>query len=80
MQTMTQNLNRWTTEELLDEVVRRTATDAPGLELLQTIVIRARLAESDRRLGGGRQSELGPVRQAVGVRGTLEMGLADSED
>ena len=42
MQTLTQNMTRLTTQELLDEVMRRTASDAPALHLLETIVIRAR--------------------------------------
>jgi len=49
MESLTYSMNRWSTEELLDEAVRRTATDGPGLQLLETVLIRARLAESDRR-------------------------------
>jgi hypothetical protein len=60
MQTLTYNLSRWTTEELVDEVVRRTATDGPGLETLEKVVLRARLAESDRRFGDATQPELEP--------------------
>jgi hypothetical protein len=82
MQTLTQNMTRWTTQELLDEVMRRTASDAPALHLLETIVIRARLAESDRRFADlGTQAELRPDPEQAGVRGTMEMGLAnDRED
>jgi len=78
MQSRTDNLTRWTTEELRDEVMRRTATDGPGLELLGTIVIRARLAERDQRLAEGTQSELAPSIVAR-VPGTLRMSLADVE-
>jgi len=82
MQTLTQNMTRLTTQELLDEVMRRTASDAPALHLLETIVIRARLAESDRRFADlGTQAEFGPDPEQAGVRGTMEMGLAnDKED
>jgi hypothetical protein len=64
MQTPTYSLSRWTTEELHDEVMRRTATDGPGLRLLETIVIRARLAEGDHRLAEGTQPELAPYMVA----------------
>lgn len=76
MQTLNYNLSRWTTEELLAEVVRRTAADAPGLQRLETIVLRARLAESDRRTGEGVQSEFVPTADRSAVGGTIEMGLA----
>lgn len=78
MQILTGNLNRWTTEDLLDEVVRRSAADGPALALLETTVIRARLAESDRRFAGAETPAAPkPVKEQAGVRGTLEMGLAD---
>lgn len=80
MQTLTYNMSRWTTAELLDEVVRRTATDGPGLELLETVLVRARLAESDRKFGDGTQADFAPALERAGVRGTMEMGLADRED
>lgn len=80
MQTLTYNLSRWTTEDLLDEVVRRTASDGPGLQILETVLIRARLAESDRRFGDGTQAQLGSPTKPVGVLGTMEMGFADGED
>ena len=77
MQTLTYNMSRWTTQDLLDEVMRRTATDAPALQLLETIVLRARLAESDRQFEDGGQPEFAPDRERVGVGGPMEMGLAD---
>jgi hypothetical protein len=80
METLTYGLSRWTTEELLDEVVKRTATDGPGLQLLETIVIRARLAESDHRLGRGKQQELTAAVGCWEVGGTTEMGLAGGQD
>jgi hypothetical protein len=81
MQTLTQNMTRWTTQELLDEVMRRTASDAPALHLLETIVIRARLAESDRRFTDlGTQAEFVPDPEQAGVRGTMEMGLANERE
>ena len=80
MQTFTENMSRWTTEELLDEVIRRSASDGPALQLLETVVIRARLAEGDRRLcGGTSQPEAIAGLEFAGVGGTTEMGLADGE-
>ena len=78
MESLPHNLSRWTTEELLDEAVRRTATDAPALKLLDTIIIRARLAEGDSRFAGvGTQAALRPVLEAAGVRvGTTGVRLA----
>lgn len=82
MAMFTSNLGRWTTAELVGEVMRRTASDAPGLHALQTVVIRARLAEGDRRADSGTQSELVPVRERAGVAGMRELGrssgLADA--
>jgi len=80
MEPFTQNLNRWSSSELLDEVIRRSASDGPALHLLQTTVIRARLAEGDRRFGGGTQPVLAAARELVGVGGTTEMSFADSAD
>ncbi len=75
MEMYTPNLSRWTTEVLLTEVMRRTASDAPALQALQTVVIRARLGEVDRRSDSGKQSELVAVRERDGVAGTMELGL-----
>ena len=72
------NLSRWTTAELVGEVMRRSASDAPGLHALQTVVIRARLAEGDRRADSGTQSELVPVREHPGVAGTRELGRSSA--
>jgi hypothetical protein len=69
------NLSRWTTEDILGEVMRRTAPDASALQALQTVVIRARLAEGDRRSDSGTRSEVVPVRERDGVAGTMELGL-----
>jgi hypothetical protein len=80
MQTLTYNMSRWTTEELVDEVVRRTATDRPALEILEKVVLRARLAESDRRFEDGTQPALTVSQERVGVGGTLEMELARGEE
>jgi len=75
MEMFTLNMSRWTTEELLGEVMRRTASDAPALYALQTVVLRARLAEGDRRSDFGTQSELVPAGERAGVAGTMELGL-----
>jgi hypothetical protein len=78
MQTLTPDMTRCTTQELLDEVLRRTASDGPALHILETLIIRARLAERDRRfMDFGTQPELAPANEQAGVRGTMEMGLAD---
>jgi hypothetical protein len=53
MEPLTQSLNRWSTKELVEEVIRRSASDGATLQLLETTVIRARLAEVDQRFGGG---------------------------
>ncbi len=75
MEPLTHSLSRWTTEDLLGEVMRRTALDGPALEALQAVVIRARLAEGDRRSQFGTQSELIPEQERAGVAGTMELGL-----
>jgi hypothetical protein len=49
METLTHNLSGWTSEDLLDEVVRRSAADGAALRLVEATVIRARLAEIDRK-------------------------------
>jgi hypothetical protein len=80
MDMLTHNFSRWTTQELLGEVMRRTAADGPALEALQTVVIRARLAEGDRRAQFGTQVELAPASERAEVAGTMELGLAQVED
>ncbi len=78
METLTYNLSRWSTNELVGEVVRRTAADGPALRLVEGVIIRARLAESDRRFAeSAMPAELVPAAEGAGVRGTIEMGLAD---
>ena len=77
MDLWTHNLSRCTTQELLGEVMRRTASDGPALEALQTVVIRARLAEGDSRSAFGTQSELVAELERAGVAGTMELGLED---
>ena len=79
MQSMTANMNGWTTEELLDEVIRRSASDGPALQRLETIVIRARLAEGNRRLVGVTEAEPIAVPVFAGITGTTEMGLANGQ-
>ena len=43
------DIGRWTTDELLAEVLKRSAGDRPALQLLQLTTIRALLAEGDRK-------------------------------
>jgi hypothetical protein len=86
MEPLMQNLNRWSTEKLVEEVIRRSASDGPALQLLEKTVINARLAEGDRRFGGGTQPELAAAGninaelELVGVGGTTEMRLAAGEE
>lgn len=69
------DLSKCTTQELLGEVMRRTASDGPALQALQTAVIRARLAEGDRRSAFEIPSELVSSPEWAGVAGTMELGL-----
>lgn len=48
MGTSANDLDRWTSGELVAEVLKRDAANRPALQLLQTTVIRALLAEGDR--------------------------------
>ena len=75
MDPWTHNLSKWTTEQLLGEVMRRTASDGAALQALQTAVLRARLAEGDRQSETGTQSELVSAPELAGVAGTMELGL-----
>ena len=43
------DIGGWTTDELLVEVLERSAGDRPALWLLQGTIIRALLAEGDRK-------------------------------
>ena len=49
METLTNDLGGWTTDELLAEVLERSAADRPALRLLQGMILRALLAEGDRQ-------------------------------
>lgn len=49
MQTLENDLGTWTSDELVTEVLRRGQADRPALQLLHTAVIRALLAEGDRK-------------------------------
>lgn len=49
MQTLENDLGVWTSDELFTEVLRRGHADRPALQLLQAAVIRALLAEGDRK-------------------------------
>ena len=77
MEAPTRTISRWTTEELIGEVMWRTRSDASSLALLETKIIRARLAASDRGLAEGTQAEPITVPDLRGVHGTVEMSLDD---
>jgi hypothetical protein len=69
------SFNGWTTDQLLEEAMRRAAADGPALRRLGRTVLRARLAEADDRSRGiapaaGRALTAGIVR-------TVELSLAD---
>ena len=49
METLTNDLGGWTSDELLTEVLERSAADRPALRLLQGMILRALLAEGDRQ-------------------------------
>lgn len=53
MGNLANDLDGWGTDELLVEVLRRSAADRPALQLLQVTMIRALLAEGDRRSSAG---------------------------
>ncbi len=47
--TLTTPLDRWATDELVAEVLRRSAEDRPALDRLQATIMRARLDDCDRK-------------------------------
>lgn len=47
------DLGRWTSGELVEEVLKRGAADRPALQDLHLAVIRALLAEGDRNSSAG---------------------------
>ena len=79
METLTYSMNRWTTDDLIGEVLRRTATDGPALRLLEGVILRARLAAGD-LLRVASEARPGPAIAPTGVCGTIEMGPADHSD
>jgi hypothetical protein len=79
MEGLPYRLSRWTTDELIGEVVRRSATDGPALKLLERTLIRARLAEADGRPDAD-APQTDPAADPTWVLGTMEMSLADRED
>jgi hypothetical protein len=80
MESSTHTLNRWSTNELMEEVIRRSASEGPALHDLEAVVIRARLAESDRRFEARTQLRIGGPLQFRGVGGTTEIAFAADED
>ncbi len=78
METLPYTMSRWTTDDLIGEVVRRTATDGLALRSVEGAIIRARLATSDRRLVESQAPlELESKSDPGVVRGTIEMRLAE---
>ena len=50
MEPLANDLGGWTIDELLAEVLERSAGDKPALWLIQGTIIRALLAEGDRKI------------------------------
>ena len=68
---------RLTTDELLAEVLRRSAGDTPELRLHSQTVIRAQLAETDRDFADiSTRAELQPASEVIG---TTEIELAEED-
>jgi hypothetical protein len=74
MQSLTYSMNRWTTEQLIGEVMRRMAADGQALRLAEEVIIRARLAVGDRLCGDTGSPPL--IAPAGSVRGRIEIGRA----
>jgi hypothetical protein len=49
--TLTYSLSRWTTDELINEVIKRSAGSRRALNILHVTTLRALLNQSDRDLG-----------------------------
>lgn len=52
----TKDLRGWTSDELLDEVLMRSAEDKPALRVAAEKVLGARLAAADRSVTAARES------------------------
>jgi len=77
---MRNNMGRWTTKNLLAEVLIRSEGDAPGLRALGAMVIRAQLAESDRQAAERDNSAgVGSTTEGAGVMGTTEILIANDD-
>ena len=48
MRSLANNLDAWTTDQLLDEALARSAADIPALRLIQDVILRALLTAHDR--------------------------------
>jgi hypothetical protein len=70
MTTQTPDLNTWTTEELLSEVLGRSAGDRPALDRIQVLTMRALLSDCDQKADAGtppaRHASLPPIGQDDG--------------
>lgn len=79
MNTLTYSMKRWTTDDIISELVRRIATDGPALRFVDKLILRARLADGD-RLAAESASLSGPPAASAGVGGTTEMTFADDAE
>ncbi len=59
MKTLMKNLDTWTSDELLTEVLYRSAGDRPALDRIQVTTMRALLKDCDEKADAGTQSATG---------------------
>lgn len=57
MTATTKDLNTWTTDELLTEVLHRSAGDRPALDRIHVATMRAQLNDSDQKADAGTQPD-----------------------
>jgi hypothetical protein len=67
MKTPVKDLDIWTTDELLTEVLCRSAGDRPALDRIQVTTMRAMLSDCDQKANAGTQP-------ATGRDGLLSIG------
>ena len=67
MKTPVKDLDTWTTDELLTEVLCRSAGDRPALDRIQATTVRALLNDCDQKADAG-------TKPATGRRGLLSIG------
>lgn len=61
MKTLMKNLDAWTTDELLAELLRRSTGDRPALDRIQATIMRALLNNCDQKADADRWPATAPV-------------------